>query len=227
MRLPDWYIKLNENINNIFQNRMTQEKINAMLVRAGIPHTRIPQNLAELMTKYGIILEGDAKRFLANSLHETSGFRDFKESGYYTTTKRLQEVFPSAFGRPGKVGRYNPANYLKNEKKLLDLVYDDRLFPEKGLGNMRDGDGSLFKGRGSQMTTGFKNYLKLKVDTGIDFVSHPEWLETDEYKFISGLSYWKTNKISNLTSLLETRKAIVGKSAHGYDQVLAWYNKLK
>lgn len=210
----------------ILKNTMTQEKLNKMLTGAGIPINRIPQNLAQKMTEFGIILEGDAKRWLANSLHETSGFTRFSENGHYTTAKRLQQVFPSAFGKPGTIGKYNPNNFLRNEDKLFDLVYDDRLFP-KGLGNKKDGDGSKYKGRGSQQTTGYFNYKKLSEDTGIDFVKQPELLETDEFKFISGLSFWKTNKISNKTDLLSTRKAIVGKSAHGFDEVKKWYDKLK
>lgn len=214
-------------IDPIFESIMTQDKLNRMLQNAGIPLSRIPQNLAQQMTEYGVILEGDAKRFLANALYETGGFTRFAESGYYTTEKRLKEVFPSAFGKVGKTGKYNPANYLRNEKKLFDLVYDDRLFPSKGLGNVKDGDGAKYKGRGSHQTTGFYNYDKLSKATGIDFVKNPELLETNEYKFISGLYYWKSKKISNLSNLLETRKAVVGSSAHGYEKVKEWYDKLK
>lgn len=229
IKIPQWWFELNDFILKSFtQNKkgMTQDKLNSMLQNAGIPISRIPQNLAQQMAEFGIITEGDAKRFLANSLHETGGFKTFSESGFYTTENRLKEVFPSAFGRPGKVGKYNPKEYLRNEVKLFNLVYDDRKFP-KGLGNVQDGDGHLFKGRGSQQTTGRNNYAKLSADVGIDFLKKPELLETDQFKFISGLSFWKTNKISNKTNLLDARKAIVGSSGHGYNNVKIWYDKLK
>lgn len=229
MKIPDWWNEISNLILKIIESNskgMTQDKLNSMLQNAGIPISRIPQNLAQQMTEFGIITEGDAKRFLSNSLHETRGFTSFSESGFYTTENRLKEVFPSAFGKPGKTGKYNPKEYLRNETKLFNLVYDDRIFP-KGLGNNQDGDGHRFKGRGSQQTTGRNNYKKLSEDVGIDFVKNPQLLETDEYKFISGLSFWKTNKISNKTNLLDARKAIVGKSGHGYNDVKIWYDKLK
>lgn len=42
------------------------------------------------------------------------------------------------------------------------------------LGNNRDGDGPLFKGRGFVQLTGRRNYTDWKNRLGIDIVSHPE-----------------------------------------------------
>lgn len=169
------------------------------------------------------------KRFLANCLNETGGFTRFAENGNYTTARRLQKVFPSAFGRPGTTGKNNPAEYLRNEKKLFNLVYDDRKF-KKGLGNLHDGDGWNFKGRGAIQVTGRNNYTMLSKRTGIDFVNNPQWLESDQYKFVSALDFWKTHKLSEKTSLLGTRQVIAGnytQNPFGIDEVIKWYNKLK
>lgn len=208
---------------------MKQTDLNKMLVGAGVAAGRIPANLAETMEKYGVITLEDSKRFLANCLNETGGFTRFAENGNYTTARRLQEVFPSAFGRPGTIGKYNPAEYLRNEKKLFNLVYDDRKF-KKGLGNLYDGDGWNFKGRGAIQVTGRNNYTMLSKRTGIDFVNNPQWLESDQYKFVSALDFWKTHKLSEKTSLLATRQVIAGNyslNPFGYEEVKKWYNKLK
>ncbi|WP_315056816.1 glycoside hydrolase family 19 protein [Chryseobacterium indoltheticum] len=181
------------------------------------------------MEKYGVISVEDNKRFLANCLNETGGFTRFAENGNYTTALRLQQVFPSAFGKPGTVGKNNPVNYLRNEKKLFNLVYDDRKF-KKGLGNLYDGDGWNFKGRGAIQVTGRNNYTMLSKRAGIDFVNNPQWLESDQYKFISALDFWNTNKLSQKTTLLGTRQAVIGSSSaspFGYKEVLKWYDKLK
>lgn len=208
---------------------MKQTDLNKMLVGAGLAAGRIPANLAETMENYGVVTLEDSKRFLANCLNETGGFTRFAENGNYTTASRLQQVFPSAFGRLGTKGKYNPAEYLRNEKKLFNLVYDDRKF-KKGLGNLYDGDGWNFKGRGAIQVTGRNNYTMLSKRTGIDFVNNPQWLESDEYKFISALDFWKTHKLSQKPTLLATRQVIAGNSSQnpfGIDEVRSWYNKLK
>ncbi|MCJ8153258.1 hypothetical protein MKJ01_05715 [Chryseobacterium sp. SSA4.19] len=208
---------------------MKQSDLNKMLVGAGVAAGRVPSNLAETMEKYGVITVEDSMRFLANCLNETGGFTRFAENGNYTTALRLQQVFPSAFGRPGTTGKNNPVEYLRNEKKLFNLVYDDRKF-KKGLGNLYDGDGWNFKGRGAIQVTGRNNYTMLSKRTGIDFVNNPQWLESDQYKFISALDFWKTHKLSEKTTLLATRQVIAGNYSQkpfGIDEVKAWYNKLK
>ena len=180
------------------------------------------------MCRFGVTLNEDIKRFLANCLNETGGFTRFSENGYYTTATRLKQVFPSAFGKIGVVGKYNPNDYLRNETKLFNLVYDDRKF-KKGLGNLYDGDGWNFKGRGAIQVTGRNNYTTLSKRVGIDFVNNPELLE-NEYRFISALDFWQTHGLSKKRSLLETRQVIAGNYTNnpfGYSEVLKWYNKLK
>ncbi|NAW51749.1 hypothetical protein GNY06_10310, partial [Elizabethkingia argentiflava] len=114
----------------------------------------------------------------------------------------MVKVFPSAFK-----SRYNPYDYLRNPTKLANLVYDDRLF-KKGLGNLYDGDGAKYIGRGAIQLTGRSNYTQLAQATGIDVVSQPELLEHLPYKFTSALYYWKKNKLSAKPSLLATRQVI-------------------
>lgn len=206
---------------------MTQQELNIMLNKAGITTDKIPPNLAGQMLSFGLVQKEDIKRFLANCLNESGGFTKFAENGNYSTARRLQEVFPSAFGRVGKVGKYNPNDYLRNERKLFNLVYDDRKF-KKGLGNYSDGDGWNYKGRGAIQVTGRANYTALSKRVGVDFVANPQLLEK-EYRFISALDFWKTHALSFKPSLLATRQVIAGNysdNPFGYNEVLTWYKKL-
>lgn len=202
---------------------MNQQDLNKMLIGAGVRMVNIPQNLAEQMKNYGITELVDVKRFLANCLNETGAFTRFEENAYYTSSDRLKVVFPKAFS-----SKYNPNLYVKNPEKLLNLVYDDRIFP-KGLGNINDGDGWKYRGRGAVQTTGRYNYKLLTLHTGINFLLNPDLL-SGEYRFISALYFWKSNNLSKKSSLLETRQIIAGnKSSNpfGYTTVLNYYNKLK
>ncbi|MFQ2998647.1 glycoside hydrolase family 19 protein [Elizabethkingia anophelis] len=203
---------------------MTKLELRNKLQKIGANMSNVPEDLFEQMEKYGLKTDEDKFRFLANCLNETGGFKVFKENLFYTTPSRLVAVFPSAFR-----SKYNPNVYLRDSVKLANLVYDDRKFP-KGLGNIYDGDGSKFIGRGAIQTTGRNNYTQLSKDTGIDFISHPEWLERPPYNFISALYYWKKHNLSAKPSLLATRQVIAGNYTNnpfGFKEVQNWYNKLK
>ncbi|MCL1656832.1 hypothetical protein M2T79_09500 [Elizabethkingia miricola] len=203
---------------------MTKQELAKKFQKLNATLSNIPEDLFEQMEQYGLKTDEDKFRFLANCLNETGGFKTFKENLNYTTPSRLVTVFPSSFK-----SKYNPNDYLRDSVKLANLVYDDRKFP-KGLGNIYDGDGSKFIGRGAIQTTGRNNYTQLSKDTGIDFVSHPEWLEKPPYNFISALYYWKKHNLSNKPTLLATRQVIAGNyiaNPFGYKEVLNWYNKLK
>lgn len=212
------------------------------LKKAGVKNAELyASKLAEQLPKFGITTEEDTLRFLANCSFESNYFKDFKESLYYTTEKRLIEVYPSAFA-PRKIKNkdgsikeilpplYKASDYLRNSEKLANLVYDDRIFPKKSLGNIFNGDGFKYIGRSAIHVTGRANYQKLKEKTGVDFIKNPELLETPEYCLVGAMGWWQDNKLSSKNSLLGTRQAVVGNFTHapfGLPEVTAIYNKMK
>jgi len=88
-------------------------------------------------------------------------------------------------------------------------AYENR----KDLGNAKAGDGVRFKGRGLIQITGRSNYAKISVSTGIDFLNHPELLETIENATMSACWWWNSrglNKYADLGKFNDITKIING-----------------
>ena len=101
---------------------------------------------------------------LAQGAEESTLFSKLVESLYYTTTARLQKVWPSRFRTAASA-----APYVKNERKLANFVYNGR------MGNRDNSDdGWERRGRGIIMLTGMDNYVAATRDLGIDFVGNPQ-----------------------------------------------------
>lgn len=204
---------------------MELSKLQTVLKKGGVNPINI-NIYAPILYKYFTqekFTDEDCYRFLANACNETGCFSKNRESLYYTT-ERLKNTFKSAF----VTGGYNYVNYLKNEQKLANLVYDSRkgFSNSKNLGNNQDGDGYKFRGAGFFQTTGRAQFELLKKATGMDVVNHPELLEFPENAVKSAVEYWKYNKLGLKPSLKEVRRSIGG-SLFGLEEVTEYYNKLK
>lgn len=87
---------------------------------------------------------------LATAFHETGQkMQPVTENLYYTSAKRLMEVWPSRFKTVQAA-----APYCRNPEKLANKVYGGR------LGNNTSGDGYRYIGRGIAQLTGKANYAK-------------------------------------------------------------------
>lgn len=78
-------------------------------------------------------------------------------------------------------------NLLYSEEIASGKAYEGR----KDLGNINEGDGIKFKGRGLIQITGRNNYAILSKDTGEDFVKNSELLQTPKYAVLSACWYFK------------------------------------
>ena len=105
----------------------------------------------------------------------------FKHLSEYTITTlpRLWAYFAQIGHESGQL-RYS-------EELASGLAYEGR----KDLGNVNEGDGVKFKGRGLIQITGRFNYEKLSNSFGVDFIQEPELLETPEWAVKSSLWFWK------------------------------------
>jgi putative chitinase len=64
------------------------------------------------------------------------------------------------------------------------------------LGNTQKGDGARYMGRGVIQLTGRSNYAQFSKAMGVDFVAHPELVESPQYAVTAAGWYWSTRKIN-------------------------------
>lgn len=98
----------------------------------------------------------------------------------------------------------------------------------KDLGNIVKGDGVKFKGRGGFQCTGRANYTAYKAYSGVDVVSHPEFLEQPKYALDVSLWYWKKNALQAYADKEDVKgctKRING-GYNGLAERQAYYDKL-
>lgn len=93
----------------------------------------------------------------------------------------------------------------------------------KDLGNVQKGDGVKFKGRGLIQITGRTTYVAVGKYFGMDFINHPELLETPEWAFKSAGWYWLTkglNKLADRDELTKITKIINGGYSHKAERLM-------
>ena len=66
----------------------------------------------------------------------------------------------------------------------------------KDLGNVIDGDGNKFKGRGLIQITGRANYQAFKDATGINCIDNPGILEQPEYAVMTACWFWQSKGLN-------------------------------
>ena len=171
--------------------------------------------------------------FLAQLMHETGNFTSKEEGLYYTSAKRVMDVFKGQFKSEAEV-----TPYLRNPKKLAMRVYGNR----KDLGNTTAEDGWTYRGRGFIQLTGKSNYIavneflkKIGVVTeegdSKDIVKHPELLATDfEIAALSAIGYMLTrNGVVNAANAHDVdalTEAVNGKKKEGLADREAKTNQL-
>ena len=85
------------------------------------------------------------------------------------------------------------------------------------LGNINEGDGYKFIGRGLKMTTGRYNYTQFNKiykkawpDEKLDFVENPELVEQPKYAARTALVYWLANKLYDKADTGATHAVVDG-----------------
>lgn len=122
------------------------------------------------MKEFGITAVNDQAMFIAQLGHESAGFTSLVESFNYsvdglkkTFGKRLTPYQCEMLGRgDGKQTAHQP--------QIANLVYGGR------MGNLFEGDGWKYRGRGLLQITGRENYSKCGTALKLDLVSTPELL---------------------------------------------------
>lgn len=142
--------------------------------------------LVKILPDYEINTASRIAAFLAQTSHESGGYKALKENLNYRA-ETLCKVF----------GKYFPTlelaqQYAQQPEKIANKVYGNRM----GNGDEASGDGFRYCGRGLIQLTGKQNYTKFaeSIDTPVEEL--PEYLATFEGAIQSACWFWETNNLN-------------------------------
>jgi len=156
--------------------------------------------LCELLPKYGITTERRVAHFLSQCAHESGGFKKLEENLNYSA-KALRAVFGRYFGPAPK---RDADEYHRKPEMIANYVYMDE-FRKYKMGNVEEGDGWRFRGRGLKQLTGRHNYTAFGKSVGMTAEEAAEYVATPAGAIESACWFWDTN---NLNSIADTDNVV-------------------
>lgn len=158
--------------------------------------------LVAIMPKYGINTVRRAAHFISQCAHESNNFRSLQENLNYSE-KSLNAVFGRYFGtgvHPAGHTRRDASEYARNPEKIANYVYMDE-FRKYKMGNVNEGDGWLFRGRGLKQLTGRENYTRFGKTVDMTAEEAADYVATPKGAVESACWFWDAN---NLNSIADT-----------------------
>ena len=149
--------------------------------------TALVSSLEVLKTKYEINTALRLAHFLAQSAHESGGFRVVEENLNYSADG-LMKIFPKYFKDK------DVTQYARKPEKIANVVYASRM----GNGDSASGDGYRYRGRGLIQLTGKSNYTSFAADSGIKPEEAVAYLSTPRGAVESAAWFWHKNGLNKL-----------------------------
>jgi putative chitinase len=163
----------------------------------------------EHLPRFGITTPHRIAGFISQCGHESADFKLLEENLHYKEATLLK-VFPRYFG-PGKE---SAAEYAGKPEKIANYVYMDKHRSAAGaLGNVHEGDGWLFRGKGLKQVTGRANHEAFGKKVGMTAEQAAEYLLTKEGALESALWFWDSrnlNPIADTGDIVKLTKIING-----------------
>jgi putative chitinase len=154
----------------------------------------ILEKIPEVMEKFQINTPARLAHFLAQTGHESGGFKVFQENLNYSA-KGLTGIFKKYFKRAdGTVDEPKALAYAKKPEKIANLVYGGRM----GNGPEASGDGYKFRGRGAIQLTGKDNYTAFFKSIGLGPDADPNLVGT-QYALLSAAWFWSKNGLNKIS----------------------------
>jgi len=149
----------------------------------------IPLN--QVFVKYDINTPKRQAAFIGQCAVESANFTRLQENLNYSA-QRLMQVWPSRFPN---ISMAEP--YANNPEKLANFVYAGR------MGNLQDGDGYTYRGRGLIQLTGREMYANCGNSLGVDLLDNPDLLLTPQYAALSAGWFWNKHGLNLLADAQE------------------------
>ena len=116
--------------------------------------------------------------FIGQCAHESANFKTLQENLNYSA-KGLNATWPSRFPSEAEAQPYH-----RQPEKIANKVYSGR------MGNLEEGDGWKYRGRGLIQLTGKDNYRLASDALAVDFIADPDLVLTKEYAALTAAWYW-------------------------------------
>lgn len=155
----------------------------ARLIACGVLPTQarlFAEPLRAACERFEIAPGNELAAFIAQAMHESSGFARLEESLYYSTPQRLRAVWPTRFTSDAMA-----AGYTRNPKRLANYVYANR------MGNSGPDDGWNYRGRGLFQLTGRANYTDAAHQLQRDYVAQPELVCAPPDAALTAAWFWR------------------------------------
>ena len=142
--------------------------------------------LTDTFAKYGINTTQRQACFIGQCAHESGNFKTLEENLHYKA-ESLMKVWPSRFPDMDTASKY-----ANNPQLIANKVYSGR------MGNVEDGDGWKYHGRGLIQLTGRDNYANCGLGLGVDLLGNPDWLLDPKYATLSAGWFWGKRGLNDL-----------------------------
>jgi putative chitinase len=164
--------------------------------------------ICDILPKYGIDTEVRVAGFISQCAHESNNFKTLEENLNYSADA-LTRVFGRYFGPAPKK---NAAKFAKNPEMIANYVYMDE-FRSSKMGNVKAGDGWLFRGRGLKQLTGRENYTNFGKSIGMTAEQAAAYVATEKGAIESAAWFWdnkKLNTVADTGNVVKMTKIING-----------------
>jgi putative chitinase len=172
--------------------------------------------LSKLLPDYDINTVPRVAAFLAQTAHESGGYKSLKENLNYRA-ETLMKVWPRYFPNMEIANQY-----AHKQEAIANRAYGGRM----GNGPEASGDGFKYCGRGLIQLTGKDNYTSFaeSIETPVEEI--PEFLGTFEGAVQSACWFWENNNLNQFADsgdMLTLTKRINGGTL-GLDDRIKHYN---
>jgi len=161
--------------------------IDSQLLAIGIEGKWL-EPLLKTFDKYEINTPTRQAAFIGQCGHESANFKTLEENLNYSA-KGLMGTWPSRFTTLEIATQFE-----RNPEKIANKVYGGRA----DLGNIEDGDGWKFHGRGLIQLTGRSNYTVCGLALDRPFAEHPELVLEPENASLTAGWFWNKRGLNAL-----------------------------